>query len=495
MFESAELGHKIKKAIYDDEVPKLREALLNAQFDLAQQAKFPVIILVGGVDGAGKGETVNLLNEWMDPRHIRVHAMAEHSDEERQHPPMWRYWRALPPKGKIGIFFGSWYTAPIVLRVQKKIKTSHLNQRIAAINHFEIMLSDEGALIIKLWFHLAKGVQKLRLTALEKNPKTRWRVTDLDWERYRQYDEFRRISELTLRATSSASAPWIVIEGTDARYRSLTAGKILLEALRKRLDHPVKSLTSDASPLQAPIDHLDLFDTLDLSQQLNVKKFNAELERYQGKLNLLTRDERFAKLSVIAVFEGSDAAGKGGAIRRITGALDARHYRIIPIAAPTEEERAQPYLWRFWRHIPRTGRFAIFDRSWYGRVLVERVEKFCSESDWMRAYSEINDFEEQLVESNIVLVKFWLTISKDEQLRRFKEREKIGFKRFKITPDDWRNREKWEEYQTAVCDMVDRTSTDIAPWTIVEANDKNFARIKILKTLCQRIEAAMKKAR
>jgi len=495
VFESAELGHKIKKVIYDREVPKLREALLNAQFDLAQQAKFPVIILVGGVDGAGKGETVNLLNEWMDPRHIQVHAMAEHSDEERQHPPMWRYWRALPPKGKIGIFFGSWYTAPIVLRVQEKIKTSHLNQRIAAINHFETMLSNEGTLIIKLWFHLAKDVQKKRLNTLERNPKTRWRVTALDWERYQQYDKFRRISEHTLRATSSASAPWIVIEGTDARYRNLTAGNILLEALRKRLDHPVKSVPSNAPPLQAPIDHLDLFDKLDLTQQLSVKKFDAELERFQGRLNLLTRDERFTRLSVIAVFEGSDAAGKGGAIRRITGALDARHYRIIPIAAPTEEERAQPYLWRFWRHIPRTGRFAIFDRSWYGRVLVERIEKFCSESDWMRAYSEINDFEEQLVESNIVLVKFWLTISKDEQLRRFKEREKIGFKHFKITPDDWRNREKWDEYQTAVCDMVDRTSTDKAPWIIVEGNDKNFARIKILKTLCQRIEAAMKTPR
>ncbi len=228
-------------------------------------------------------------------------------------------------------------------------------------------------------------------------------------------------------------------------------------------------------------------------RRLDKKKFETELEKYQGKLNLLTRDPRFHKMSVIVVFEGSDAGGKGGAIRRITGALDARYYHIIPVAAPTEEERAQPYLWRFWRHIPRIGRFTIFDRSWYGRVLVERVEKYCSEADWMRAYSEINDFEEQLVDSNIVLVKFWLTITKEEQLRRFKEREKIGFKRFKITDEDWRNREKWDDYERAVCDMVDRTSTEIAPWTLVEANDKNFARIKILKTLCQRIEAAMKK--
>ena len=172
--------------------------------------------------------------------------------------------------------------------------------------------------------------------------------------------------------------------------------------------------------------------------------------------------------------------------------MDARICRIIPVAAPTEEERAQPYLWRFWRHIPRNGHVAIFDRSWYGRVLVERVEKFCSEADWMRAYSELNDFEEQLVKNNTVLVKFWLTITKEEQLRRFKEREKNGFKRFKITEEDWRNRKKWSEYETAVCDMVDRTSTDIASWTLVEANDKCFAHIKILKTLCHQIEAAMK---
>lgn len=495
MFESAELGHKIDKPTYDAEVPKLREDLLNAQFDLAQKAGFPVIILVGGVDGAGKGETVNLLNAWMDPRHIQVHAMGERSDEERERPPMWRFWRALPPKGKIGVFFGSWYTDPIVRRVLGKSKASELNQSIDEINHFEKMLSNEGALIIKFWFHLSKEVQRNRLKGLEKEAKTRWRVTALDWQRFKLYDKFRKVSDRALRATSSAEAPWIVIEGADARYRNLTAGKILLDALRKRLAHPVLPGATTSPPLQAPLDSLNVFDKMDMSQQIAKKKFDAELEKYQGKLNLLTRDKRFHKLSVIVLFEGSDAGGKGGAIRRITGALDARHYRIIPVAAPSEEERAQPYLWRFWRHIPRTGRVTIFDRSWYGRVLVERVEKFCSEADWMRAYGEINDFEEQLVRHNTVLVKFWLAITKDEQLRRFREREKTGFKRFKITEEDWRNRKKWNAYETAVCDMVDRTSTETAPWTLVEANDKNYARIKILKTLCRQIEIAMKRSK
>lgn len=493
MFESAELGHKVDKAGYDKEVPKLREALLNAQFDLAQKAKFPVIILIGGVDGAGKGETVNLLNEWMDPRYIQVHAMGEKSEEEQERPLMWRFWRSLPPKGKIGIFFGSWYTDPIVQRVLGQTKAAHLSQSIEQINHFEKMLTDEGALILKFWFHLSKDVQEKRLKSLEKNPKTRWRVTKQDWARFKLYDKFQKVSVHALRETSIAESPWIVVEGADARYRNLTVGKTLLEALRKRLDTPDKPRTTHVAPTQAPIDQLDVFDRLNMTQKLDKKKFETALEKYQGKLNLLTRDPRFHKLSVIALFEGSDAAGKGGAIRRITGALDARHYRIIPVAAPTEEERAQPYLWRFWRHIPRTGRVTIFDRSWYGRVLVERVEKFCSEADWMRAYGEINDFEEQLVDNHTVLVKFWLTITKEEQLRRFKEREKIGFKRFKITDEDWRNREQWNDYERAVCDMVDRTSTEIAPWTLVEANDKNFARIKILKTLCQRIEKAIKK--
>lgn len=494
MFESAELGHKITKATYDAEVPALREALLAAQFDLSQKSKSAVIILVGGVDGAGKGETVNLLNAWMDPRHIEVHVMGD-SPEAQKYPPMWQYWRALPPKGKIGIFFGSWYTSPIVQRVLGNSKMMDLNQSIQDINHFEKMLTNEGALIVKFWFHLSKEAQRVRLKSLEKDPKTRWRVTELDWQRFKLYNKFRKVSEHTLRTTSTAEAPWIVIEGTDPRYRSMTAGKILLQAMRKRMEQVDLPPVLAAPPLQAPIDHLDLFDKLDLTQSISDKKFSAELEKYQGKLNLLSRDPLFSKLSVIIVFEGSDAAGKGGAIRRITGAVDARHYRIVPVAAPTEEERAQPYLWRFWRHIPATGGMAIFDRSWYGRVLVERVEKYCAEADWMRAYSEINDFEEQLVKSNTVLVKFWLTISKEEQLNRFQEREKVGFKRFKITEEDWRNREKWDEYEIAVCDMVDRTSTEIAPWTLVEANDKNFARIKVLKTACQRIEAALIKLR
>ena len=494
MFESAELGHKISKEVWKKEIPNLREGLLDAQMDLFQTRKFPVIILVAGVDCAGKGETVNLLNEWMDPRYMETHALRDLTDEELERPKMWRYWRVLPPRGKIGVFIGTWYSGPLMDNVYGTIKNAELDQNLERIARFEKMLCDEGALVLKFWLHLSKDEQKKRLKLLEKDPKTSWRVTETDWDHYKRYEKFRKVSERMLRTTSTPESPWTIVEGTDPNYRYLTIGKSILNALRQRLvvtepprhDEPIP-------PILPTIDNLMILQTLDLTKSLKKSVFEDELEKYQGKLNLLTRHPDFKNLSVVAVFEGNDAAGKGGSIRRITQALDARQYRVIPVAAPTEEERVQPYMWRFWRNIPRKSRFAIYDRSWYGRVLVERVEGYCERADWMRAYGEINDFEEQMVRNHTVVVKFWLSISQDEQLKRFKEREKIGFKRFKITDEDWRNREKWGEYELAVCDMIDRTSTDIAPWTLVEANDKYYARIKVLKTLCERIEKALEK--
>ncbi|BDU69934.1 polyphosphate:AMP phosphotransferase [Geothrix oryzae] len=487
MFESAELGHKVSKEVWDREVPALREALLDAQYDLAA-AKFPVVILVAGVDGAGKSETVNTLNEWMDPRHIQTHGLAEPSDEERERPHMYRYWRMLPPKGKIGIFDGSWYTWPILERACGRSKTSDLDQDMARVARFEQMLIHEGALVLKFWMHLGKDAQKKRLKGLEKDPKTRWRVTPRDWKHFEMYDTFRQVSERALRSTSTGDAPWIVVEATDARYQRLTVGKILLERLRARLDHPAPVVPVIPTHPRPSLDGMNVLRALDLTKRLDKKDYEDELLTLQGRLNLLTRHRNFQKHAVVLVFEGVDAAGKGGGIRRITQALDARMYHIHPIAAPTEEERAQPYLWRFWRHLPRRGRVAIFDRSWYGRVLVERVEGYCAETDWQRAYSEINEFEDQIVRSRSLLLKFWLSISQEEQLRRFEERQATPFKRFKITEEDWRNREKWPAYEAAICDMLDRTSTEIAPWTLVESEDKYYGRIKILKTLVQRLE-------
>lgn len=492
MFESANLDHHVDKATYRREEPKLREALLNAQYDLKENGRFASLILIAGVEGAGKGETVNLLNEWMDPRHIHTHAFFELSDEERERPVQWRFWRALPPKGKIGVFFGAWHTMPIIQRVTGEIDDAELAQSIGEIVRLEKMLCDEGVLLLKYWFHVSRAQQKNRLKTLEKDPATRWRVTEREWDYFKLYEKFVRVCEPFLRKTSTSEAPWIVIPGADLRYRSLTFGRHLLAAMRERLDQkPVKRLADKSPPLLAGADKLNVLRALRLHQLMTKEEYREQLEKWQGRLNLASRAPGFKWISVVVVFEGNDAAGKGSAIRRVTSALDARCYTNIPVAAPTEEERAQPYLWRFWRQIPRRGRFAFFDRSWYGRVLVERVEGFCSETDWMRAYTEINDFEAALLRHGIVVVKFWLAISKDEQYKRFRAREKVVFKRFKITPEDWRNRKQWDAYEIAVCDMVDRTSTTLAPWTLVEANNKYHARIKVLKTLCRAVEAAL----
>jgi polyphosphate:AMP phosphotransferase len=492
MFESAELGHSIDKQQYKREAPALREALLEAQYHLAERKDAAVVIVIAGVDGAGKGETVNLINEWMDPRKIATHAFGPPNDEARDRPPMWRYWRALPPKGEIGILFGSWYSEPLRRRVHDDIEQDTLDSTLTEIVRFEKMLADEGVLLIKLWFHLSKDKQKARIQALQKNPDTRWRVTEQDLRHLKLYGKFRKIAGHVLNTTGTAEAPWTVIEGFDANYRNLAAGKHILQVINRHLEAgDINPLKTSAPPLQPPLDHLQILAVLDLSGSLDKKTYEAELAKYQRQLNLLTRHKRFKNLATTLVFEGADAAGKGGSIRRITQAIDARIYNVIPIAAPTEEERAQPYLWRFWRNIPGSGEIAIFDRSWYGRVLVERVEGLCSEEDWQRAYAEINDFERQLIAHDGLVIKFWLQISEEEQLRRFEARQQVAYKRFKITEEDWRNRGKWQAYQAAASDMIDRTGTDDAPWILVEANDKHFARIKILRSLCERLEQAL----
>ncbi len=490
MFEAAESGQEIAKEDYKARVGTLREALLRAQYAVLDAARFPVVIIVGGVDGAGKGETANLFNEWMDPRHISTFGFGPPSDEEAQRPPMWRFWQALPPKGRSAMFIGSWYTQPIVAGATGKLEESALAHEIAEIRALETLLENEGVVLVKLWFHLSETAQKKRLEELQSDEKTRWRVSDTDWERFKNYQSFRKISEVVLRATHSMGAPWHIIDGSAPRARALRAGELLLDALRQRLQHSESAAgtrTPALPPAPAVLRHLDY------SLKMKRKEYEEQLEIWQGKLNLLTREKGFARKSLVLVFEGQDAAGKGGAIRRITAALDARQYNVIPVSAPSEEERAQPWLWRFWRRLPRHGHVAIFDRSWYGRVLVERVEEFASPAQWQRAYEEINHFEEQLTESGSIVVKFWLAVTREEQLKRFKEREAVAFKNHKITPDDWRNRERWDDYELAVNDMVARTSTRHAPWTLVPSDDVEYARITVLKAICAAMEKAMAK--
>ncbi len=503
MFESAKLVHEMDDETYARQAKTLRSQLLDAQYDLLADKSLPVIVLVNGVDGAGKGETVNLLNEWLDPRHVQNRAFGPPTEEERARPPMWRFWQALPPKGKIGVLFGNWYTDPIVRRALGVSKDGDLAFDVNRIRRFERMLTDDGALLVKLWFHLSKKGMKKRLEELEANKLTRWRVTKADWGNYARYDDFTPVSERVLRETSTGQAPWIVIDGSNANYRGITAAKTLLDAIRSRV---VDGKREDPRKREAPklaertsafesVDTARILRDLPFKERLSKEKFVTKIVKVQGVLATHARSSKMKSRSIVVVFEGMDAAGKGGAIRRVTQALDARHYDVVPVAAPTNEERAQPYLWRFWRHIPRHGRVTIFDRSWYGRVLVERVEGLAPQSAWMRAYAEINDFEEELARAGATVVKIWLAITKDEQLRRFKERAATKFKQFKITPDDWRNRKKWDDYVSAGGDMIERTSTAYAPWHIIEANDKHLARVRTLEAISARIEATFGKGK
>jgi polyphosphate:AMP phosphotransferase len=494
MFEIAELGQKVSKEEYHERVPALREELLEGQVRI-RELGIPVILLFAGVDGAGKGACANLLQEWMDPRFIITRAFSKPSQEEKERPEYWRYWRTLPPRGHMGIFLSAWYSEPLLSHVYGDIGDRQLDQRIERILAFERTLSNGGALILKFWMHLGKKVQRKRLKSLEEDPLSSWRVTKQDWKHAEMFEKFVAAAEHILMRTGTGRAPWIIVEGADERYRSLKVGSELLTAIQGRLAKEEQAAANgngaDEPPSVVESSETTILSTLDLTKSLEKADYKRKLKECQAKLNLLHRKSRDKDVSMALVFEGWDAGGKGGAIRRITPALDARDYEVIQIAAPTDEELAHHYLWRFWRHISRSGRVMIFDRSWYGRVLVERVEGFAREEEWRRSYAEINDFERQLIEHGLVLVKFWLHISKEEQERRFKAREQIAFKRWKLTPEDWRNREKWDLYEQAVNDMIERTSTQVAPWVLVEGEDKRYARLKVIKSVCARLEEAL----
>ena len=493
MFESAEVGAAVDKATWEREAPKVREALLAAQRKFATAGQ-SLVVVVGGVEGAGKSETVNLLLEWMDARGISVRTFFESSEDEER-PEYWKYWNALPPKGRIGIFFGSWYSRPIIGRTFGNLSPEKLDVALDRVVDFERMLAQEKVTVVKFWMHLSKKAQKKRLTQLEDDPLTRWRVTKTDWKFFKKYDNFREVSEHSLRRTDTAEAPWTIVEASNARFRALKVARTLLGVLESkvaaheaRLEAQAQAKGKREKPSLPVPKKVNLLTQLDLTQTIDAGSYEKKMLKAQGRLSKLTRDLARQGRSAILVFEGPDAAGKGGAIRRLTQAIDARLYEVKSVAAPTDEERAHPYLWRFWRALPRRGRITIYDRSWYGRVLVERLEGFAAAADWQRAFNEINAFEEQLVEAGVVVIKFWLATSSDEQLRRFKDREVTPYKQYKITEEDWRNRSKWNAYEAAACDMFEKTSTELAAWTLVEANDKRWARLKVLKTVVERLE-------
>ncbi|WZB62460.1 polyphosphate:AMP phosphotransferase [Achromobacter xylosoxidans] len=485
MFAEAEADPSLSKEAFKPIEARLRVALLNAQYQRLQKAEKSLLVVVAGIDGAGKGATVNLLNEWMDPRHIKTLAYGPPEGEELERPWLWRYWKDLPAKGSTGIVFGSWYAQLLRETSRKRPNQDTIEALSAAIRRFEAMLAAEGVQIVKLWFHLSAQAQKARAERLLSSPETSWQVSPADLKVHKKYDRLRNGGQIVINHTDSGHAPWVVIPSADEQLRAARTAEAVLAAMRQR---SVPRIPPSFVAHSGPARIIDRLGQLDYEARIDREDYESELGLLQGRLARAARSKKFQDRSLVLVFEGQDAAGKGGAIRRVTHALDARQFDITPVAAPNSYELSRPYLWRFWRQLPRRGRIAIFDRSWYCRVLVERVEKLARPADWRRAYAEINDFEEQLSGSGALVLKFWLAVTPDVQLERFKEREKSPFKNFKITPDDWRNRDKWKEYAAATNEMLTRTDVAHAPWHLISANDKRYARLQVLRHIVEALE-------
>jgi polyphosphate:AMP phosphotransferase len=485
---------RLPKKEYEARVPDLRAALVQMQVEL-KASPFPLLLVIAGEEASGKGEVVNILNAWLDPRGVETFSFHEPTDEERERPPMWRYWRSLPPRGRMGIYAGSWYTEALREDPRSPRELADFDHGLRRIAHFEKLLAADGALIVKCWLQLSKDAQRDRLRELEEDPRTAWRVSPEDWRSHRDHDRLARLAERLRRATSRPATPWHVINAADSRARNLAVGEYVLQRfaahLRSHRKIPAPTKPRRVTPLRPA--GMRRLQSLPLNQQLSGEVYEEKRDKWLGRLNQLVRQAAERRRSIVWVFEGWDAAGKGGAIRRLTDAIDARDYRVIPVAKPTDEEKLHHYLWRFWRHVPRAGMVTIYDRSWYGRVLVERIEGFCRDDDWKRAFGEINDFETQLTEHGIIVLKFWLHVSKDEQLRRFRDREDTEYKRHKINAEDWRNRRQWHAYEAAVGDMLSLTANPAAPWHLVPSNNKRYARLQIIKTSCLQIAAALER--
>jgi AMP-polyphosphate phosphotransferase len=471
---------------YERLMPALNDELLARQLDTRKLAKFSVAVIVTGVPSAGRSETVNKLIEWLDPKYVSVRAFGE-GDADSSHPPMWRYWRALPAFGRIAFYFLGWYGEYLGGALGDSRKAKRRAQRqLERIRRLETMLSADGVRVVKIHLDLDADTQRERLKQLRSNKLTRWRVTHEDLWLARHHKAFRKAIEGCIAATDQPTARWHLVDGADEDYREVRVGELLRDEMRIGLGQAQKAVraragrTSKPPPLRR-----------DRVRKVDDEEYDRELEQLQGKLALLTRRSKFRKHGLVLAFEGMDAAGKGGAIRRITHALDARQYQVLPVSAPTAEERLYPYLWRFWRDVPERGHIAIFDRSWYGRVLVERVRGFAAPADWRRAYPEICEFERQLTEHGLVVAKFWLQVSKAEQLRRFKERDEDPLKRFKVDPEDWTNRSLYDAYQVAAAEMIQRTQSSQARWHVVPADDKKSARLHVLRVVCEAVETAL----
>lgn len=455
----------------------------------------PVMIVFEGMGAAGKGVQINRLIQAMDPRGFSVYTSNHPTREERLRPFLWRYWVRVPAKGRIAIFDRSWYRSVQADRFDEERSGKRIEIDYHDIRSFEKQLYDDGTVLIKFFLYIDKKEQKKRFEKLEDSRETRWRVTKADWKRNKAFEEYVKINEQMLEATDTEYAPWTLVEAMDKNYGAVkiitTVCERLEYALARKKQLEMTGLEKK-EVIPREIFKNDVLSGIDLSQSMTKEVYKEQIDKLQKKLERLHSEIYRRRIPIVIGFEGWDAAGKGGAIRRLTSHLDPRGYQVNPTAAPNDIEKQHHYLWRFYNQLPKAGHIAVFDRTWYGRVMVERVEGFCSEEEWTRAYGEINEMEKHLYNSGAILLKFWLHIDKEEQEKRFQARMADPLKQWKITEEDWRNREKWDLYETAVNEMLIRTSTTYAPWTVVEGNCKYFARVKILKTLVEAIEKRLK---
>lgn len=493
MLEKLDLFKEMKQEKYKKIMSKLEIKAGYLQRE-AKALKIPVILVFEGWDAAGRGRVLNELMLALDPRGIRDFSIEPPTADENARPFLWRFWTKTPEKGRIVLFDRSWYGRVLGDRVDGNVKKKVWQRAYEEIRSFERQLTEDGNVLVKLFFHITKGEQKKRIKDLEDDPATAKLVNKDFWRHNQQYDEYYEAVEDMLEETDTKTTPWTLVEAHDFRYAKVKVFEAFIQALEARVKQ-VKKGKKKKTDIKLKSVKYSVLDKVDPNQDMDVEEYEKALKKCQDRIWELNFEILRAGLPVAIVYEGWDAAGKGGNIKRLIQKMDPRRYDVITTAAPNDVEKAHNYLWRFWNELPKAGFITIFDRSWYGRVMVERVEGFCTEADWKRAYKEINEMEKQWTDYGIVLMKFWLHIDKDEQLRRFKEREAIIYKNWKITEEDWRNRKKWDAYKEVVDEMIYRTSTEQAPWTIIEANSKYYARIKALKTFIKAVEDGLERDR
>ena len=486
MLQDFEKSKPEDKDTLNAEIKELRTRLIAAQ-QLLREKKLPVLVLIEGWAAAGKGSLIKEIISEIDPRFYNVVSPAVIPESESRYPFLYPYASAIPENGKLIFLDSGWMENVVRKQLRLEISREEYKRRVRAVNEFERQLRDGGYLVLKIFLHIDKKEQFERLESLTESADTEWRVTRDDLWQHREYKQFLKAYDEFMEKTGD-TVKWHILDGTRKKVAVRDAMKLLVSKIDKALEKG--RYVGEPFEEDFPLLKMPKLSEVDLSPAIGEEEYKKELKKLQKRLGELHNVIYRKKIPVILCYEGWDAAGKGGNIRRVAYPLDPRGFDVHPIASPEPHELNRQYLWRFWTRLPRTGHICIFDRTWYGRVMVERLEGFCSEKDWKRAYNEINEFERQLTDWGAVLLKFWIHIDQDTQLARFTERQNTPEKQWKITDEDWRNREKWPEYEVAVNEMLQKTSTENAPWFIIESNDKLYARIKALRIIVDALEKA-----